>query len=231
MVRSADLRNAFFSAETKLDRMQICDEKGVGISVEGVRWGDVNITNVEWVSIRMLGDEYEAKQSVYRDGKAKSKFRQERDCDRAVQANRQLAAILRTQGLNEEAARFTCRAQNLQRVIFWRRKKVGAYLFSWFLYLIAGYGYKPSRSFLAYLFVITGFATFYYLLGHTVGPGLSPLEAFVFSMTSFHGRGFFPGNNIALDNPLTVLAAFEALVGLLVEVTFIATLTRRFFGQ
>ncbi len=50
-------------------------------------------------------------------------------------------------------------------------------------------------------------------------------------MTSFHGRGFFPGNNIALDNPLTVLAAFEALVGLLVEVTFIATLTRRFFGQ
>ncbi len=49
-------------------------------------------------------------------------------------------------------------------------------------------------------------------------------------MTSFHGRGFFPGG-IKLDDPLTVLAAIEALVGLIIEVTFIATLTRRFFGQ
>jgi hypothetical protein len=30
---------------------------------------------------------------------------------------------------------------------------------------------------------------------------------------------------------LTILAAFEALVGLLIEVTFIATLTRRLFGK
>ena len=29
----------------------------------------------------------------------------------------------------------------------------------------------------------------------------------------------------------TILAAFEALVGLLIEVTFIATLTRRLFGK
>ena len=105
-----------------------------------------------------------------------------------------------------------------------------SWLFSWFLFLLAGYGYRPSRSFLAYFLVITGFATAYYFLGHTVGPALSPLEAFVFSMTSFHGRGFFPGG-IKLDDPLTVLAAIEALVGLIIEVTFIATLTRRFFGQ
>ena len=84
---------------------------------------------------------------------------------------------------------------------------------------------------LAYLLVISGFATAYYLLGHMVGPALSPLGAFVFSMTSFHGRGFFPGNNIALDDPLTVLAALEALVGLIIEVTFIATLTQRFFNR
>jgi len=41
-------------------------------------------------------------------------------------------------------------------------------------------------------------------------------------MTSFHGRGFFPGG-IQLDDPLTVLAALEAFVGPLIEVTFIAT--------
>jgi len=49
-------------------------------------------------------------------------------------------------------------------------------------------------------------------------------------MTSFHGRGFFPGG-IKLDDSMTILAAIEAFVGLLIEVTCIAMLTRRFFGQ
>ena len=93
----------------------------------------------------------------------------------------------------------------------------------------SGYGYKPIRSFLAYLIVILAFATTYFILGRTVGPALSPLGSVVFSMTSFHGRGFFPGG-ITLDDPLTVLAALEAFIGLLIEVTFIATLTRRLFG-
>jgi hypothetical protein len=57
------------------------------------------------------------------------------------------------------------------------------------------------------------------------------LEAVVFSMTSFHGRGFSPGQNITLGNPLAVLAAAEAFVGLLIEVTFIATFTQRIFGK
>ncbi len=83
---------------------------------------------------------------------------------------------------------------------------------------------------MAYLIVITFFATIYYLIGSIVGPPLSPVSAWVFSMTSFHGRGFFPGG-IALDDPLTILAAFEAFVGLLIEVTFIATLTQRLFGR
>jgi hypothetical protein len=90
--------------------------------------------------------------------------------------------------------------------------------------------YKPWRSFVAYLLVITTFAIAYFIMGHSVGPVLSPLSSFVFSMTSFHGRGFFPGG-IGLDDPLTVLAAIEAFVGLLIEVTFIATLTQRFFGK
>ena len=76
----------------------------------------------------------------------------------------------------------------------------------------------------------TSLATAYFVLGQTVGPALSPLGSFVFSMTSFHGRGFFPGG-IALDDPLTVLAALEAFVGLLIEVTFIATLTQRLFSK
>ena len=78
--------------------------------------------------------------------------------------------------------------------------------------------------------MILTIATTFFIIGHTVGPVLSPLGSFVFSMTSFHGRGFFPGG-ITLDDPLTVVAAFEAFIGLLIEVTFIATLTQRLFGK
>ena len=86
------------------------------------------------------------------------------------------------------------------------------WLFSLFLDLLSGYGYKPLRCFIAYLIVILTFATAYFIIGHTVGPVLSPLGSVVFSMTSFHGRGFFPGG-IALDDPLTVVAALKPLSG------------------
>jgi hypothetical protein len=36
---------------------------------------------------------------------------------------------------------------------------------------------------------------------------------------------------VTVDSPLTELAAFEALVGLLIEISFIATFTQRFFGK
>jgi uncharacterized protein YjbI with pentapeptide repeats len=96
--------------------------------------------------------------------------------------------------------------------------------------IVAGYGYRPERIVFIYLLTITGFATTYLILGHIVGPSLSPLGALVFSMTSFHGRGFFPGG-IRLDDPITVLAALEAVVGLIIEVSLIAAFTQRFFGK
>jgi len=34
-----------------------------------------------------------------------------------------------------------------------------------------------------------------------------------------------------LHNPLVLLAAVEAIVGLLIEISFIATFTQRFFGR
>jgi hypothetical protein len=210
--------------------------------VADIRWGNVNLSVVKWSQLDMLGDEYKARQKM-QEGKVKDHATRLEEYEAAVRANRQLAIALQAQGLNEDASRFFYRAQILQRSILWlqmvepkvklkqRMRSLRAWLFSWFLFLIAGYGYKPGRSFLAYFLVIFGFATIYYFLGHAVGPSLSPLGAFVFSMTSFHGRGFFPGNNISLDDPLTVLAALEALVGLIIEVTFIATLTQRFFNR
>jgi hypothetical protein len=81
---------------------------------------------------------------------------------------------LRNQGLTEDAARFAYRAQLMQRKLFWHQRKLGQYLFSLFLDLLAGYGYKAWRSFAAYLIVITTFAVAYFIIGQTVGPTLSP---------------------------------------------------------
>jgi hypothetical protein len=149
----------------------------------------------------------------------------------ALRANRQLSTILREQGLNDNADRFAYRAQLCQRIVLRRRHHYLRYLGSLFLWLIAGYGYRPLRSFLTYLLVVGAFAVTYYLLGSNVHPPLDPLGAVVFSITSFHGRGFAPGENVAITNPVTVLAACEAIIGLLIEITFIATFTQRFFAR
>ena len=227
-LEKTSLRQAHME-DVHLEGSILSDENDIGPWLVNVRWENADLTVVKWSQVKMLADEQEAHQKK-RDGMAKDEDTRLEEYDRAVHANRQLAVALQTQGLNEEAARFTNRALNLQRSVLWRQRKIGQYLFSSFLSLLAGYGYKPWRSFLAYLIVIISFATGYYVIGQTVGPHLSPIGSVVFSMTSFHGRGFFPGG-IQLDDPLTILAAIEAFVGLLIEVTFIATLTQRLFGK
>jgi hypothetical protein len=206
-----------------------------------VRWGDINLTVVKWSQVQMLGDEYQARQKKHGQ-KSKSRSARLLEYEEAVRANRQLAIMLQTQGLNEDAARFAYRAQVLQKRVFWfqiiqkraklkqRAQALGAWLFSWFLYLLAGYGYRLGRSFLAYVVVIIGFTTAYYWLGAAFKPPLSLVNALGLSMTSFHGRGFFPGVT-QLDDTLTILTSIEAFVGLILEATFIATLTQRFFGK
>jgi uncharacterized protein YjbI with pentapeptide repeats len=226
----ADLRNAYFDNATALNDVVLGHKNDGFVRIVDVKWNGVKLSTADWSKVSMLGDEWKARQRVTDEGKEKTEATHIDEFQEAVRANSQLAIELHDQGLNEDAARFTYRAQLMQRKVFWYQRKFGQYFFSLFLYLLAGYGYKPLRSFIAYLTVIASFATAYYFIGRSVGPALSPLGAWVFSMTSFHGRGFFPGG-IKLDDPLTVLAAFEAFVGLLIEVTFIATLTQRLFGK
>lgn len=222
----ANLKLTFFDTTTHLDGVILGDERRGVISLVDVSWGNVNLAVVDWTPIKMLGDERDAHAQKLQDSGKKHKSRVLTRFQAAVRANRQLAIALQAQGLNEEAARFAYRAQKLQREVSRQQRKFGQYLFSFFLDLLAGYGYKPRRSLLWYLVMILGFATAYYAFGH-----IPPLEAFVFSLTSFHGRGFFPGSNISLSDPRVVLAAFEAVVGLLIEISFIATFTQRFFGK
>ena len=94
----------------------------------------------------------------------------------------------------------------------------GRYIFSLVLSLLTGYGYKPARILSWYLVVVFGFAGFYIIFGH-----LAPFEALIFSLTSFHGRGLFPGNNHYLVNSVAMIAILEGVIGLFWEVCLIAT--------
>lgn len=203
-------------------------------SVGDVQWsgvGAVNLTRLNWNQVPTLGDEQriDIRSSVEAH-------------EAAVRAYRQLAAQLRAQGMSEVADRFAERAQVRQRKLLfrqmledWRRpwrlpSDLLRWLFSWFLALLAGYGFHPGRSVFWYLATIAGFAALYLHFGVINGHFFNPTEAVVFSLTSFHGRGFFPGG-LPLDAPVTVIAAGEAIIGLLIEISFIATFTQRFFGS
>ncbi len=225
-LEDASLRGCFFNVETALYEVKLR-----GVSVADTHWGDMNLSRIDWTKIRELGDESEARRSNRWDGKKKTKNETIIFYETATRANRQLAAALEAQGMNEVAAKFAYRSQLLQHKVVWEKRKFAQYLFSLFLSMVSGYGYKLWRSLATYMFVVMAFAIAYYLFSPMAKISLTPLESIVFSVTSFHGRGFSPGDNIGLSNPLTVLAALEAFVGLIVEVTFIATLTQRFFKR
>ncbi len=170
-----------------------------------------------------------------REQKESRKSRNERTLESyltAVRANRQLTVVLQNQGLSEDADHFAYRARVLQRQVLrlQGRRTFGQYLFSLFLDLLAGYGYRAERSVLVYLLTIALFALGYYIVGINTGPSISPLVACLISITSFHGRGLFPGG-IVVSQPMAVLGAIEAVIGLTIEISFIATFTQRFFGR
>jgi uncharacterized protein YjbI with pentapeptide repeats len=147
--------------------------------------------------------------------------------------NRRIAVALRGQGLLADASRYRLKEQRMERrALFWEGR-LGAWLFSWLLDLVAGYGEQPARAFRAYLIIVLGFAGVYLWVTHSVETKLSHLtwdEAIVLSLTSFHGRGFFPGT-LPLGDWIARLAAGEAVIGLFIELAFIATFSRRFLGS
>jgi len=88
-----------------------------------VRWESVNLSVVNWLQIKVLGDEYKARQreKSIPARTAREKGRLLEDYREAVRAYRQLASAMRAQGMNEEAIPFAYRAQALQRKVFWRQ--------------------------------------------------------------------------------------------------------------
>jgi hypothetical protein len=194
-----------------------------GVSLDQITFDNVNLTVVDWSSVPVLGDELDE----LADDEAP-----------ALRANRVLAVTLRSQGMNEDADRYAYRAQVLQRALLRRQGKWGRAFGSWLLDLVSGYGYKPMRSVWTYVAVILVFAAAYFAITNfgatpflpTQSTPLVWYEALVLSISSFHGRGLFP-TGLSLGDPLAMFAAAEAIIGLLIEITFIATFTQRFFAR
>jgi uncharacterized protein YjbI with pentapeptide repeats len=249
-LEGANLQGAFFSNATNLDKAVIFDKAHTTPRMADIRWQDVNLAVISWRKRLLLGEEHAARELEKRLGNARAKRMfmiakrvQSRGQEaqlkkatietwqKAARAYRQLATVMRDQGMNEDADRFAYRAQLSQRHVLRRQRHFLSALGSWFLDMVAGYGYKPMRSLFTYALVMLAFAAAYYFIAPQVGIVMPPLAALVFSVTSFHGRGFTPGENVLLTNPLTVLAAGEAIIGLLIEITFIATFTQRFFAR
>lgn len=112
------------------------------------------------------------------------------------------------------------------------RRKFVSWLFSCLLDLVSGYGEQPLKTFLAHLSVVSGFAFAY--LGIIYNFNLASnniIGAVVYSLTSFHGRGFFPGYQLPPYDPRIVLAACEAVIGLFIELILIASFSRRFLDN
>jgi uncharacterized protein YjbI with pentapeptide repeats len=235
----ACLYEAFFDAATALDDATLGDPEYGCVSLADAHWGGANLAVVEWERVSVLGDEREVEQIGGRGAPRPGAFTDGetwlRECLTAVRANRQLAVALQEQGLNEDAARYAYRAQNLQRrVIGWqvragRIEKAGPWLFSWLLYLLGGYGYRMWRILAAYALVVGAAAVAYYLLGQHGTPHLLWPEALLTSITAFHGRVF--ADQFAPSSPQAWVAALEAVCGLVVEGVFIAMLAQRFFGK
>ncbi len=253
----ADLRHAICDNATALEKVTLFDKTWGCVLLADIHWGDCNLSLLDWRRMVPLGDDILARSLSLRNDSKKPVKEKQRHLDTyqaAARANRQLANAMRAQGMNEEAMPFAYRAQVLQRAILWRhllwgtdisfeepihhtgihqsmhavwdRIRTGAaYLFSWFLDILAGYGYKPERSVIIYVLTILVFTIIYLLEG-----SLPFREALIFSVTAFHGRGFLIGP-FTLASPVTALAALEAVIGLFIEISFIATFTQRFFGR
>jgi len=195
-----------------------------------VAWNGAILALVNWDEVPRLGDEADIEGATSR----KERTQAYRDAARAYYG---LAKALEAQGLTDPALRYRRRQHQLERAAQLRSFNLLGWLFSSALNVVSGYGDRPLRALGVYIAVILAFAGIYFGITTPDSPiffgGSQPLqwhEALVFSLSSFHGRGFFP-STIGLGDPVAIVAALEAVVGLFIELVLIATFTRRLFER
>ena len=135
---------------------------------------------------------------------------------RAGRAYRSLAVVLRSQGLTAASGRFDTRAELMECHARWHQALVeshgaehekrppfqralhtaGGVLESFASYVVYGLVWLAAHLWalaLSYVLLIAAFTLVYLLAGQQAHTGLDLGNAFVFSVTSFHGRGLRPG--------------------------------------
>jgi hypothetical protein len=156
-------------------------------------------------------------------------------CRESVRANRQLATVLRSQGLNEEADRFDYRAQICQREVLRLQgfKRWPAYFGSLFLWAVAGHGYKLWRIGAVYGVILLLFSVIYMAIGVHSLTGESGIRAFwdsfLVSLSAIHGRTVF--EQLGAWSFAAWVAAIESVIGIVIEGIFVAMLIQRFFAR
>ena len=193
-----------------------------------VGWNGAVLANVQWEQVHRLGDEAGIKEAKT----PKDRVEARRD---AARAYRGLAKALQAQGLADHALRYRERERQLERRA-WRSnwRTIVPWAGSSLLNIVSGYGDKPLRSLGCYVSVIAFFMGVYWAITNQVfgfitsgSAHLAWYEALVLSIVSFHGRGFFQPT-MTLGDPVALFAAAEAIIGLFIELVFIATFTQRF---
>ncbi len=95
--------------------------------------------------------------------------------------------------------------------------------------MLTGYGYRMWRIIIVYAVAVSIFALLYYSLSLKSTASLTLEQAYILSVTAFHGRVF--SSPFATGSAQSIVAACEAVTGLVFEGVFIAMLTQRFFGK
>src|SRR5262249_51734131 len=148
------------------------------------------------------------------------------------QTYRDIAEMLREAGFLAEASDYRLREHRMRRGLLLDTRRYGPWLFSSILSVISGYGERIGRTLATYVIVVLGFAVAYYVGANYLqleATQLSPVDALIESLISFHGRGFVSAG-LQLGDRMAIATVAEAVCGLFVEVIFIASFSRRFLG-
>jgi Pentapeptide repeats (8 copies) len=230
---AADLQGAIFDDATRLDGAVLGNNASGGVKIADARLNGVNLTVVDWTSVKVLGEEHAVQEAIRRHEHFPQPEVELRMYQESVRANRQLALALRSQGLSEDADRFAYSAQKRQRSVSYLQGRYDKWIGSWILYLLSGYGYRIRNIFLSYVCILVFFTCVYCLVGVHSTPHESGLRAlwdsFLVSLSAIHGRTTF--EQLGAWSLAAWVAALESVVGIVIEGVFVAMLIQRLFGK
>jgi hypothetical protein len=209
----ADLRGAWMGKTTDLSSVT-CDEG----SVDQLHFESVTLAVFSWDRPAMLGDEIRARARTDDEGRRNWPELRLTEHEPAVRA----------QGIVEQAERFTCCAQLMQRGLLFQRRQFGRWLVSWGRAPLSDY--KLCRIFLAYATVVLTFATPFLLPTFLNGSAPSyqqTADALQISLYAANGRVFFV--QFGLDTLQSWLAIAESVTGIVFEGVFVAMIIQRLF--